>query len=44
VPHLEDDGGEGLQGGVWEERGALALLVLLYMLQGVPMGLTLGAM
>ncbi|KAJ9530273.1 hypothetical protein QJQ45_023560, partial [Haematococcus lacustris] len=43
-------GGGGVQGGgvreltAWEERGAMALLVLLYFMQGVPMGLTLGAM
>lgn len=28
----------------WEERGSMALLVLLYMMQGIPMGLTLGAL
>lgn len=28
----------------WDERGSLGLLVLLYMIQGIPLGLTLGAM
>ena len=28
----------------WQERWNMALLVLLYMMQGIPLGLTLGAM
>jgi hypothetical protein len=34
----------GSASGLWEERWPMALLVLLYMLQGIPMGLTLGAL
>jgi len=39
-------GEEDTEGGpsLWSERGPMALLVLLYMMQGIPMGLTLGAM
>lgn len=28
----------------WDERGSMALLVLLYMVQGIPLGLTTGAL
>lgn len=39
------DAADGDVGGVPErELGAMALLVLLYMVQGVPLGLTTGAL
>ncbi len=38
----EAESGEELS--VWDLRGNLLLLVTLYMIQGVPMGLALGAM
>ena len=43
----EDGGGGGSDSAApmdWQERWNMALLVLLYMMQGVPLGLTTGAM
>lgn len=34
----------GGSGSAWDERGNMALLVLLYMVQGIPLGLTTGAL
>ena len=30
--------------GLWDELGSVVILVVLYMMQGVPLGLTMGAM
>ena len=34
----------GLQVGLRDELGSVVILVVLYMMQGVPLGLTMGAM
>ena len=34
----------GLQAGLRDELGSVVILVVLYMMQGVPLGLTMGAM